>query len=51
MRRLLSGLYFCPQCDDDFDLDLTPESEARCPTCRVVLEEDQGAEEDDQEGE
>jgi len=47
MKRLLTGLYFCPQCDDDFELDLTPQSEARCPACRVALEEDDGQGEDE----
>ena len=49
MKRLLTGLYFCPQCDDDFELALTPQSEARCPTCRVALEKDADQEENDQE--
>jgi len=49
MKRLLTGLYFCPQCDDDFELDLTPQSEARCPNCRVALEEDDDQGEDEQD--
>jgi len=50
ITKLLSGLFDCPSCGDEFALDLTPEKEARCPECNVTLEEieDSGYLEDDQ---
>jgi hypothetical protein len=39
MHRILSGFFMCPSCDEEFELDLTPEKEAVCPDCGVRLEE------------
>jgi hypothetical protein len=46
MKKVLSGWFFCPQCDDEFELDRTPEKEARCPTCGVRLEKDEESDND-----
>lgn len=39
MRKLLSGLFICPRCEEEYELDRTPEKEAKCETCQVTLEE------------
>ena len=46
MHKLLTGDFFCPRCDEEFELDRVPEKDAVCADCRVPLEE--FAEEDDE---
>ena len=48
ITKVLSGFFYCPECDSDYELDRTPENEARCPSCRIALVEDldQGEEQD-----
>ena len=48
MIRILSGDFYCPGCDAEFELDRTPEKEAVCADCGVQLEEfeDEGEDEE-----
>jgi len=37
--RLLTGIFICPKCEEEFELDREPENLAICEDCRVALEE------------
>ena len=39
MTKVLSGLFICPRCEEEYELDRTPENEAQCVSCHVKLEE------------
>ena len=49
MHRILSGYFFCPTCEEEYELDRTPEKEAVCQDCRVPLEEDEVDDDDYEE--
>ena len=46
-QRVLSGYFICPLCDEEFELDLEPEKDAKCEDCGVPLEELEENEEHD----
>jgi hypothetical protein len=39
MRKVLSGYFECPLCEEEYELDRVPEPEAKCDACHVKLEE------------
>jgi len=39
ITKLVSGLFICPKCEIEYELDRTHEKDARCSTCHVNLEE------------
>ena len=48
MRKVLSGYFECPLCEEEYELDRVPEPEAVCEECHVKLEE---VDEEDNDGE
>ncbi len=47
MRKVVSGFFECPLCQEEYELDRVPEPEAKCDACHVKLEE---VEEEDDDG-
>jgi hypothetical protein len=39
MRKVVSGYFECPLCEEEYELDRVPESEAVCDACHAKLEE------------
>ena len=37
-RKVVSGMFACPLCDAEYELDRVPEPEAVCDECHVKLE-------------
>jgi hypothetical protein len=38
-RKLVSGYFACPLCEEEYELDRVPEREAVCDECHVKLQE------------